>query len=56
MRTLMTSVCVLALAAFFAPTVDAAPDGWHPNLEKGLEAAKKSGKPLLVVTGWAPNI
>ena len=30
----------------------AAPDGWHPNLKEGLEAAKKSGKPLFVATMW----
>ncbi|MHC4409803.1 MAG: hypothetical protein ACYS0E_13935 [Planctomycetota bacterium] len=30
----------------------AAPAGWHPTLEKGLDAAKKSGKPLFVATMW----
>lgn len=29
-----------------------APDGWHRSLDKGLEAAKKSGKPLLLITAW----
>ena len=35
-----------------AVPVLAAPDGWHPDLKKGLEASKKSGKPLFVATMW----
>ena len=42
---------ILALVFLALPTL-AAPDGWHPNLKKGLEAAKKSGKPLFVATMW----
>ena len=34
----------------------AVPDGWHASLKDGLEAGKKSGKPLLVVTGWRDGI
>ena len=40
------------LLFLFAVPVLAAPEGWHPTLEKGLEAAKKSGKPLFVATMW----
>ena len=29
------------------------PPGWHATLDAGLGAAKKSGKPLLVVTAWS---
>jgi hypothetical protein len=44
---------VLALAAL---TARAAPDGWHQSLDDGKKAARVSGKPILVVTAWAPNI
>lgn len=29
------------------------PEGWHKQRKDGEEAAKKSGKPLLVVTMWS---
>jgi len=35
-----------------AATALAAPDGWHRTLDDGLAAAKRSGKPVLVVTAW----
>ena len=28
------------------------PKGWHNSLEKGVEAAAKSGKPILLITAW----
>ena len=43
-----TVVPILLLAL----PVLAAPEGWHANLDKGLKAAKKSGKPLFVATMW----
>ena len=42
---------ILLLFLFALPVV-AAPEGWHTTLGKGLEAAKKSGKPLFVATMW----
>ena len=48
---------VLALGLVFTgATASAVPDGWHGNLKDGLEAAAKSGKPVLAVTLWGPGI
>lgn len=44
------AVCFLASAALGAP------EGWHTSIKDGLEASEKSGKPLLLVTGWAEKI
>ena len=45
-----------AAAALVAAAVPlaalAAPDGWHRNLDDGLKAARRSGKPVLVATAW----
>ena len=49
-------VITLALTALTAHTATAVPEGWHKNLEDGKKAARLSGKPILVVTAWAPNI
>jgi hypothetical protein len=40
---------LLFLALLAAP----APEGWLPDLESGMKAAEKSGRPILVVTAWA---
>ena len=29
---------------------------WHPDLAAGKRAAAKSGKPLLLVTMWKPDV
>jgi hypothetical protein len=34
----------------------AAPEGWHRSLDDGTEAARKSGKAVLVVTAWGPGV
>jgi hypothetical protein len=48
---------LLALGALaFAGSALAIPEGWHKSMEDGLEAAAKSGKPLLVVTGWKDGV
>ncbi|MHC4939477.1 MAG: hypothetical protein ACYTHK_10945 [Planctomycetota bacterium] len=44
----MRPILLLLLAA----PAFAAPEGWHKSLKDGLEAAKKSGKPLFVATMW----
>ena len=36
-------------------TADVA-EGWHKSMDDGLEAAKKSGKPLLVITLWKQGV
>ena len=48
------ALVAIAAACFAAsaPLAAAAPEGWHGSLEKGLDAARRSGKPLLVVTAW----
>jgi hypothetical protein len=33
-----------------------AADGWHADLEAGLSAAAKSGRPVLVVTAWKSGV
>ena len=40
------------LATIAAATLFATPEAWHATLDAGIAAAKKSGKPLLVVTAW----
>ena len=42
----------LAIGLTSMPAHAAAPDGWHSSLEAGVEAAAKSGKPILLITGW----
>jgi hypothetical protein len=54
---LIPALACLALAAFLAPSAwSAPPEGWHKNIEEGLEASEKSGKPLLVMTAWAREL
>ena len=48
MRAMRTTLLTLALAG----AALAAPEGWHKSMKDGLAAAKKSGKPVLVVTLW----
>jgi hypothetical protein len=58
----MPRIACWSLAALFVIALgnpvpaSAIPEGWHTSLDDGLEAAKKSGKPLLVVTGWKSGI
>jgi hypothetical protein len=54
MRTI-GAIGVLALLAG-AAGAGPVPDGWHASLADGVAAAKRSGKPVLVVTAWAPGI
>ncbi len=49
------ALSLLALAWLAAPAA-AAPEGWHTSMKDGLEAAKKSGRPLLVVTAWKEKV
>ena len=50
----MRSVCAMTLALL--GTALAAPDGWHRSKADGEGAAKKSGKPVLVVTMWKEKV
>ena len=42
----------LALGLLAAPSSAGAPEGWHSSLKDGVEAAAKSGKPILLITAW----
>ena len=50
-RTILLTI-FLALTTLPALAI---PTGWHRTQKDGLEAARLSGKPLLVVTLWAPG-
>ena len=50
MRTTVVAVMLLAGVAV------ARPEGWHKSMEDGIKAAKKSGKPVLVVTMWKEKV
>lgn len=52
MRALLSLAATLVLATL----ATAAPEGWHTSLKDGLKAARKSGKPLLVVTAWKSGV
>ena len=52
MRTPALFVLVLVGLGLIAPTTSAAPEGWHKSLKDGVEAAGKSGKPILMITAW----
>lgn len=49
---LLSVLALVGLLVCFTNPAQATPDGWHASLDKGLDAAKKSGKPLLVITAW----
>jgi hypothetical protein len=46
----------LALIALLGGVSVAAPEGWHRQLKDGVAAAKKSGKPVFVVTMWKEKV
>ena len=50
---LAAALALLALAPLAAPAEDAP---WHPTLEKGLQAAKRSGRPVFLVTIWKTGL
>jgi len=55
------SACAVAGAvagiALFAVAASVSADvKWHRDLDAGVAAARKSGKPLLVVTAWKSGI
>ena len=52
MHGMRTTLLTLALAG----VAFAAPDGWHTSMKDGLAAAKKSRKPVLVVTVWREKV
>lgn len=53
-RTAILTFAVLALLG--AAVAWAADRTWHPDLDAGIAAARKSGRPILVVTGWKSGI
>ena len=52
----MRNTIFVALALVGATVAGAAPDGWHRARKDGADAARKSGKPVLVVTAWGPGV
>ena len=54
-RPYVAATALVALLTFAVPAL-AAPDGWHRTLEDGQKAARRSGKPLLVVTAWKEGV
>ena len=50
-RALTSAVAIGAILSFASIGVGA-PEGWHKKLEDGVKAAKRSGKPVLVITTW----
>ncbi|MDA1195489.1 MAG: hypothetical protein O2894_09930 [Planctomycetota bacterium] len=46
----------LLAAGILAMPVARGAEGWHASIEKGLEAAGKSGRPVLVVTAWKDGV
>ncbi len=46
----------LAVIGLIASAAAAAPQGWHRTMDDGIEAARKSGKPVLVVTVWKEKV
>ncbi|MEZ6024889.1 MAG: hypothetical protein R3E85_01760 [Planctomycetota bacterium] len=48
--------CVLLAAPAVLFAGPARADDWHTSLADGLAAAGKSGKPVLLVTLWPPNV
>ncbi len=58
MRTtpILSTLALGAVVAFAATASLSADESWHANLEEGVAAARKSGKPVLVVTAWKSGI
>jgi hypothetical protein len=52
MRISRLFVLSLLAVGLFALPATAQPEGWHKSVEEGVEAAAKSNKPLLLITGW----
>ena len=46
----------LLAAGLLAVPAIGQPEGWHKSIDDGLAAAKKSNKPLLVVTAWKEKV
>ena len=55
MRWIILPAALLAVVLLL-PTAQGAPDGWHRSIEDGITAAKKSGRPVLVVTAWKEKV
>ena len=45
-------LALIGLGLLAAPSSANAPEGWHNSLQDGVEAAAKSGKPILLITTW----
>ena len=52
----VATALVLSASLLGASLAWAADRTWHPDLDAGVAAARKSGKPILVVTAWKSGI
>lgn len=52
----MIAVMASGAAMLAVPSALGAADGWHASLDAGLDAAKKSGRPVLAVTIWKQGV
>ena len=52
----LVSTAVVVSGVVASAPAHAADQAWHADLETGVKAARKSGKPLLVVTAWKSGI
>lgn len=56
MIRLTAAALLLSFAFLPVASADGPPEGWHKSMKEGLEAAKKSSKPLLVITAWSRKL
>ena len=55
-NSLVTTALLGSAAALLAFGAAAADTKWHNSLDDGTAAARKSGRPVLVVTAWRSGI
>ena len=55
LRSLALATLIATAAAVVTGPILAG-DAWHKDLETGISAARKSGRPILVVTAWKSGI
>lgn len=57
MRILPTALAACAVAFLALPAAAPAEErAWHATLEKGVDAAKKSGRAVFLVTIWKTGL
>ncbi|MHC4579803.1 MAG: hypothetical protein ACYTED_20695 [Planctomycetota bacterium] len=56
MRLATVATAATVTTVFLLGTATASPEGWHRTMKDGVAAAKRSGKPVLVVTMWGEKM